>query len=94
VTRSSPLLLSVANVHVKLGELDHAAAFCAVLRESGEGLSTEQKMVLVRKEREITAGQATAKGVPKPASRRMSAWQAQLDEQQVEKLDQQMRASL
>ena len=133
VTRSAPLLLSAANMHIKLGELDAAANFCAVLQEQmgahspavavaakckrrrlcqpraacgcphntafllspsprphpdGAGqLSTEQKTVLAKKEKEITAARALAgKGTVKEPNRRLSAWQQKLDQAEHEKL--------
>jgi len=85
VTRSTPLLLSVLQMHMKLGELDEAESFCKVLQEQAANLSSEQKTVLARKEREIMSSKHGSKA-SKPPTRRMSEWHAKLDQSQLEQL--------
>ena len=84
VTRSSPLLLSIANMHIKLGELDHASSLCKTLSEQ-QGLSSEQKSLLAAKENEIEkARQKAGQGGGRPEggsrSRQASVWQQKLDQ--------------
>ena len=65
-------------------DVQSAAAFCSVLHDQG-GLTNEQKTVLARKENEIAAARTRTK--PKAGgNRRMSAWQASLDESQLKAL--------
>jgi hypothetical protein len=84
VSRATPLLLSAANMHLRLGELDHADAFCSALRELEGGLSAEQRAVLGRKEQEISA--ARRQRAPPGLRKGVSAWQVGLDQAQLEKL--------
>ena len=86
VSRATPLLLSAANMHIKLGELEHAEAFCSALREGlvAQGLTAEQKGVLARKEQEITA--ARRQKAPPTLGKGVSEWQQGLDKEQIEKL--------
>ena len=84
MTRSSPLLLSIANMHIKLGELDDASNLCKALSEQ-QGLSTEQKVLLAAKDNEIekarqkaSQGSGRSEGVGR--SRQASAWQQKLDQ--------------
>ena len=93
ISRATPLLLSIANMHLKLGEIDHAQAFCTELRAlSAEalGLSAEQKVVLARKEKEIVV--ARQKKAPSEApppmglTKGVSAWHQGVDQAQLEKL--------
>ena len=84
MTRSSPLLLSIANMHIKLGELDHASSLCKTLSEQ-QGLSSEQKSLLAAKENEIEkARQKAGQGGGRPEgggrSRQASVWQQKLDQ--------------
>ena len=75
VTRSSPLLLSMANMHIKLGELDHASSLCKTLSEQ-QGLSSEQKSLLAAKENEIEKARGGGGG----GLRKASVWQQKLDQ--------------
>ena len=61
-------------------------SFCAVMQEQSGNLSTEQKGVLAKKEKEIKALQVASKGSTKGATRRMSVWQQKLDQAQLEQL--------
>jgi len=83
-TRATPLLLSAANMHLRLGELDAAQAFCSALRELESGLSAEQRAVLGRKENEISA--ARRQKAPAAMSKRVSMWQHSLDHDQLAQL--------
>ena len=94
ISRATPLLLSIVNVHLKLGEVDHADAFCTEMRAlSAEalGLSAEQKAVLARKEKEIVIARQKSKAPPQAAPpmglmKGVSAWQQGVDQAQLEKL--------
>ena len=86
VSRATPLLLSAANMHIRLGELDAAAAFCSTLHEQA-GLSAEHKAVLARKDNEIAAARTGQKGGGNAGGRRkMSVWQEQNDQAQLAQL--------
>ena len=78
VTRSSPLLLSMANMHIKLGELDHASSLCKTLSEQ-QGLSSEQKSLLAAKENEIEKARQKGGGGG-GGLRKASVWQQKLDQ--------------
>ena len=84
ITRATPLLLSAANMHLRLGELDAAQAFCSALRELESGLSAEQRAVLNRKENEISA--ARRQKEPAALTKRVSMWQRSLDQEQLAQL--------
>ena len=83
-TRATPLLLSVANMHLRLGELDEAQAFLSALVELEAGLSKEHKAVLARKQNEVTA--ARRQKAPPAMTKGVSAWQASLDQGEMAKL--------
>ena len=78
MTRSSPLLLSIANMHIKLGELDHASSLCKTLSEQ-QGLSSEQKSLLAGKENEIEKARQKGGGGG-GGLRKASVWQQKLDQ--------------
>ena len=64
-----------------------ASAHAGPLPPCAGQLSTEQKTVLAKKEKEITAARALAgKGTVKEPNRRLSAWQQKLDEAEASKL--------
>ena len=93
ISRATPLLLSIANMHLKLGEIEHAQAFCTELRGlSAEalGLSAEQKAVLARKEKEIVVARQkkapSEAALPMGLTKGVSAWQQGVDQAQLEKL--------
>ena len=93
ISRATPLLLSVANMHLKLGEIEHADAFCVELRAlSAEalGLTAEQKAVLARKEKEIVVARQkkapAAAAPPVGLMRGVSMWHQGVDQAQLEKL--------
>jgi hypothetical protein len=92
ISRATPLLLSIANTHLKLGEIDHAHAFCSELRAlSGEalGLTADQKAVLARKEKEIVVARqkkAPSSGEPMGLVKGVSMWHQDVDHGQLEKL--------
>lgn len=79
VTRSSPLLLSIANMHIKLGELDHASSLCKTLSEQ-QGLSSEQKSLLAAKENEIEKVRLGGRPEGGGGPRKASVWQQKLDQ--------------
>ena len=99
VTRSLPLMLSVINMHLKMGELDVAQSYADVVQEQSaatSGLTAEQKAVLAKKMGEITVTRQRAvseakstEASHKPSmNRRVSVWQQKLDNAQIELLNQ------
>ena len=70
-------------MHIKLGELDHAASLCAALSEQ-QGLSAEQKSLLAQKETEIEKARRSKGAV---ANKKASVWQQRLDQAQLEQLE-------
>ena len=81
VTRSAPLVLSAANMHLQLGELNAAQGLCTALREQGAvGLSAEQLAMLSSKESEIQTAQRVAKtgAATAGSGRSATAWQQKL----------------
>ena len=68
----------MANMHIKLGELDHASSLCKTLSEQ-QGLSSEQKSLLVGKENEIEKARQKGGGGG-GGLRKASVWQQKLDQ--------------
>ena len=65
----------MANMHIKLGELDHASSLCKTLSEQ-QGLSSDQKSLLAAKENEMEKARGGGGG----GLRKASVWQQKLDQ--------------
>ena len=68
LSRASPYLLAAANMLFKLGELDHAAAYLTYLAAADEGLSSDQRSVLLARQEQLASARAEQEALRTPAA--------------------------